>query len=114
MHGLKALHGAAWFGHVEAVQLLLQDGDKDVASAEGVRPLHLAACAVRVRSPSFGFKDFPIPHARGGGEVVNVLLKARADVNAAARDGKTALHVSALRGCLEAVQLLLDAGSDKN
>lgn len=82
--------------------------------AEGARPLHLAACAVRVRSPSFGFKDFPIPHARGGGEVVNVLLKARADVNAAARDGKTALHVSALRGCLEAVQLLLDAGSDKN
>lgn len=84
LHGLKALHGAAWFGHVEAVQLLLQDGDKDVASAEGVRPLHLAACAVRVKGPGFGRSLFP--NARGGRKVVKVLLEVRADVNAAARE----------------------------
>ena len=112
MHGLKALHGAAWFGHVEAVQLLLQDGGKDVASAEGVRPLHLAACAVRVKGPGFGRSLFP--NARGGRKVVKVLLEVRADVNAAARDGKTALHAAALRGCLKAVQLLLNAGADKS
>ena len=97
---------------MEAVQLLLQDGDKDVASAEGVRPLHLAACAVRVKGPGFGRSLFP--NARGGRKVVKVLLEVRADVNAAARDGKTALHAAALRGCLKAVQLLLNAGADKS
>ena len=95
LHGLAALHGAAWSGHMEAARLLLQDEDKDVASAEGVRPLHLA-------------------DAQDAGEVVNVLLKARADVNTAAGDGKTALHAAALRGCLEVVQLLLNAGADKD
>ena len=47
-------------------------------------------------------------------EVVQVLLEAGADKNAATQDGETALMAAARDGHLEVVQVLLDAGADKN
>jgi len=46
--------------------------------------------------------------------VVNRLLTANVDVNAADRSGRTALHMAAERGHLEVVNRLLTANADVN
>ncbi len=47
-------------------------------------------------------------------EMVEVILKAGADVNARGKEGFTALHDAALSGNVGAVQILLDHGADIN
>lgn len=49
---------------------------------------------------------------KGDKPAVRVLLKQRADVNAAQGDGATALHWAAFRDDLEMAQMLLQAGAD--
>ena len=58
----------------------------------------------------------PIHRAASNGhlEVVQLLLEAGAEKNAAAGDGSTALHFAAQDDHAEVVQLLLGAGADEN
>ena len=57
---------------------------------------------------------WPLIFAAGEGDAATLrsLLAAGADVRERSRDGETALHVSAIRGGLEAVRALLDAGAE--
>ena len=57
---------------------------------------------------------WPVIFAAGEGDAVALasLLAGGADVHERSRDGETALHVSAIRGSLEAVRMLLDAGAE--
>jgi ankyrin repeat protein len=50
----------------------------------------------------------------GSADAVRAVLKQKADVNAAERDGTTALHWSTYAGNLELTQLLLRAGANAN
>eukprot|EP00438_Fugacium_kawagutii_P014864 Skav220140 [mRNA] locus=scaffold1320:179617:182382:+ [translate_table: standard] len=96
--GMAALHYAAYNGHVQSVQLLLEAGaDKDQPTTEaGWSPLHLAT-------------------GDGHLEVVRVLVQAGADTNQGdEEEGETPLHLAARQGHLQICQFLVAAGVDKN
>jgi ankyrin repeat protein len=96
--GFTALHLAAFFGHAEAVRLLLDGGADPNAVATSaqigpVRPLHSAAATGRL-------------------ECARLLLAHGADVNARQGGGFTALHAAAASSDAELARLLLAAGAD--
>lgn len=94
--GFTPLHLAAFFGHAEAAELLLDRGAAtNVVSRNQlqVMPLHSAAAGSHVG-------------------VARLLVAAGADVNATQRHGYTPLHAAAQNGDRELVELLLEAGAD--
>jgi ankyrin repeat protein len=96
--GWTALHLAAFFGHPEAVRILLRAGaDVNARSTNAVRnqPLHAGA-------------------AGRSWEVVKLLVEAGADVNATQGGGFTPLHAAAQNGDLEIAALLLQSGASPN
>jgi len=100
----------------------------DIASADGVTALHLAAATdqpevIRLlleRGASVdsrterGFTPLHWAASRDAIESVQVLLAAGADVAALARNDITPLHWAASRDAARTLQLLLDAGGDPN
>eukprot|EP00435_Cladocopium_sp_Y103_P008874 s2138_g2.t1 len=100
-NGQTPLHCAAWNGDFASMQLLLQAGaDKDAKDHENATPLFLAAC-------------------RGHAGCVCCLLRARADADFAdiwrfSEIGTTALTAAAANDHVYVVQVLLEAGVDKN
>jgi uncharacterized protein len=95
--GFTALHLAAFFGHEDAVERLLEGGADANAVARNadlqVAPLHSAA-------------------AGGHSRIVVILLEHGADPNARQGGGFTPLHAAAQNGDRESVEALLESGAD--
>jgi ankyrin repeat protein len=94
--GFTPLGLAAFFGHGDAVKVLLDHG----AEIDGTDKSRFANTAL----------DAAV--AANHAEVVKVLLAAGAKVEVRAVDGYTPLHKAAANGNLEIVRMLLDAGAD--
>ena len=94
--GFTPLGLAAFFGHLEAVKVLLESGAE-----------------VNLRAPS-RFANTALDAAVAGdhADVVRALLAAHADPNARSEGNYTPLHKAAAHGNAEIVRLLLDAGAD--
>jgi ankyrin repeat protein len=94
--GFTPLHLASFFGHEQAVRLLLAAG-ADVAIAadnpSSVLPLHSAV-------------------ARDNTEIARLLVEAGAEVNVKQQGGWTPLHAAAQNGNSEIVDVLLQHGAD--
>jgi uncharacterized protein len=98
--GFQALHLAAFFGHADAVRVLVGAGapvDEASLNTMRVHPLHSAAAA----------ND---PDARLAACLD--LLDAGADPNAVQQGGFTALHAAAQHGDELLARLLVDRGAD--
>jgi ankyrin repeat protein len=96
--GFSALHLAAFFGHAEVVELLLEHHAdinavaKNQTFAPHATPLHSAV-------------------ARGDARIAALLLNAGAAADARAQGGRTPLHAAAAAGNEEIVKLLLHHGA---
>jgi ankyrin repeat protein len=95
--GTTALHWAAHWNDLEAVNMLLRAGaDPKIANRYGATPLSEAASA-------------------GNAPMIEALLKAGADPKAlTTQDGETVLMTAARAGNADAVKVLLDRGADVN
>jgi uncharacterized protein len=94
--GFTALHLAAFFGHVDAAKMLLEnDSSVDAVSANPMKvtPLHSAAAGDHM-------------------EVCRLLIEHGADVNARQQGGYTPLQAAAQNGNQQLVDLLLANGAD--
>jgi ankyrin repeat protein len=91
------IHEAANAGDLAKVKALLKDNPDLVSSKDsyGLTPLHYAAW-------------------QGHKEVAELLLIAKADINAKANDGRTPLHVAAYWGQKDVAALLLVNQADVN
>jgi uncharacterized protein len=94
--GWTPLHLAAFFGHPELAEALLDQ-----------------AAAVDVRSTN-AMKNTPLHAAAAGGktDLVQILLGRGADVNARQEGGWTALHGAAQAGNRSMVEVLIAGGAD--
>ena len=95
--GCTALHYAANNGHVEVLQVLLEQlgADKDAKDVNGATALHWAALYGRV-------------------EALRVLVQMGADKDAKDVDGGTPLHNARSGWKYEAVDALIELGADVN
>ena len=96
------LHIASYFGVVEIVCLLLDQGADPEANEDdaiGEKPLHKVSCG-KSRSQEDGVR------------VARLLLERGADVNTRRNDHWTPLHTASYFGNVEIVRLLLDHGAD--
>ena len=103
--GDTALHVAAAGYRVEIAKVLL-DAGADVSAATNHRrsqPLHYAAD---------GYLENPNWDSARQVRMIEVLLKAGADVHAQDKNGATPLHRAVRTRCADAVKALLNAGSD--
>ena len=94
--GFTPLHLACFFGHLDAVDLLIDSGaDVNVPAdnPSAVRPLHSAA-------------------AGGDAEIVSLVLRTGASVNARQTGGYSALHAAAQVGNTRMARVLLEHGAD--
>jgi len=92
------IHEAARDGDLKQVEALVKAHPDLVNSIDekyGQTPLHIAAFNDRM-------------------DVAKVLLAAKADVNAKAKNGSTPLHLAAAKGNKDMVELLLDNKADVN
>jgi uncharacterized protein len=95
--GTTALHWAVRYNDLDTADLLIRSGARvSTANREGVTPLQLAAM-------------------NGSASMIDKLLKAGADANAALTpSGDTALMMAARTGTPEAITVLLEAGANVN
>ena len=94
--GSTALNHAAWHGHMEIVQLLLENGANTNAKRnDGWAPLHDAA-------------------AQGHEEIAELLIANGADINTKDDGERTPLYAAAGKGQKNIVEILIAKGADVN
>lgn len=129
-NGATALMAATTNSHLDVLRVLLDAGaDPNARDRDGQTALHVAAHAttdvevhrlllslpgveVDARSNALATPLILAGEGNPNPAVVRLLLEAGADVNAATRDGGTALNGAAYWNVPEVVELLLGAGAD--
>src|SRR6478736_1673192 len=127
---IAAVADAAVQGNREAVRTLLkQAADVNAAQGDGMTALHWAAMKddadlvqtllfaganARATTRIGAYTPLLLAAKSGNAEVIDPLVKAGADVNAATSNGTTALMFAAASGNVAAVQALVEHGADVN
>jgi ankyrin repeat protein len=128
IHYRTALHEAAANCQLEAAKLLVENGwDRQARDDQGKTPLMLASrCPGNVQAAFVGTlnvamrvteKDpWSLQHAAANRQtnVVAILAKMGADVNAPGSEGNRALNISCLKGDAATAKVLLENGANPN
>ncbi|XP_065565753.1 uncharacterized protein LOC136030611 [Artemia franciscana] len=128
--GQTALHAAADNGYKDATEVLLKNNaNSNIIDHLGYSPLHYSVLNNHVdvvkiflekelnvdsNETMGGFTSLHISAERGHLELVNFLLKNKADVNRRTDRDVTPLHLAALNGHLLVVKALIQKGADVN
>ena len=124
--GKVPLQCAAERGCLGAVQILLENGAKVGATDnDGRTALHFASLGtkkaaadslVRTIASNINFRTTLnlVAKVREHKQVIELLLKSKATINAKGKDGCTPLHEAALLGRVDLVETLLSNGADPN
>ncbi|XP_054474996.1 ankyrin repeat and SOCS box protein 2 [Anoplopoma fimbria] len=135
--GATALYEASKNGHEEIVELLLsQNANANKPGKSGLLPIHVAAqrgsdiivsmlisATSKTRVRRTGASPLHLAADRNRDDILEVLIKAGFDVNAQLSDERsrlyqdrrsTALYFSVINNNIDAVRMLLEAGSDPN
>lgn len=97
IHGASLLNYASYWGLIDIVNLLIEEGAlvKKDATPRGVTPLHWAA-------------------AQGHSEIVKILIQKGVDVNANQFRGRTPLHMAVRSGHTDTARMLIQKGAALN
>lgn len=130
VNGWTALSAASFFGHKDAVEMILEAGaDMDRPDEDGGRtPLHRALTGGEVGISMFllergaaagrpekkGLTPLMCATALGDPAVVSAILEKGAPVDAGDEDGETALMIAAQNGATEIATLLKARGAEVN
>jgi ankyrin repeat protein len=129
-HG-TALHATSYEGHFDVACLLLDHGaDVNLRGHSGETPLETAYRRNNLEIMQLLLEHGTDPDVRSGAwdpgtlthaasmsgsaEVIELLLRYKADVNARSVAGRTPLHGASESGHVKVVQLLLERGADVN
>jgi ankyrin repeat protein len=105
-NGIAPLHMASERCDIDAINLLLENGaDVNANTVKGETPLYYAITYV-ITNYSHTFVERET--------LINRLVEVGADVNVVNKDGQTLMHVAAVCGNLEAIQILKDKGVSVN
>jgi ankyrin repeat protein len=139
---MTALQAACQFNNIEAAKILLKEGaNVNAGSAEGRTPLYNAigenenrlpliellidaGADVNVLGPEVGYdpgyswsligRFTPLMLNYESPKVIELLLDAKADLDARDSEGRTALMLHSFFGSVQTVKLLIEAGADLN
>lgn len=92
---MTSLMAAAYKGYVSAVQDLLQHPDVEVDAAD----------------TSMGTTALMYAAMEGHTDIVNVLMKAQADIHALDKFSRTPLHLASSKGQVETLVALVNSGA---
>ncbi|KAJ4152977.1 hypothetical protein LMH87_009492 [Akanthomyces muscarius] len=100
-----------------AIRRLISHGaDVSATNSDGETPFHIALGSGIKQERNTLLPDAPLWRVSGAGEQFKAIsqefLDAGADLSVPTKDGDTVLHLAALGGWLEAMQLLIDAGAE--
>ncbi|GLD93629.1 hypothetical protein PINS_up002221 [Pythium insidiosum] len=106
--GWSSMHYAADFGQTTAIDAMLQITTELRTLSTSPSSTPEVNCDLR---DGCGWTPLMCAAANGHVDVVTKLLSIGADVNAASKEGRTALHWAATRGMQRSVEVLLDSGA---
>lgn len=110
----NALHWAVYGHKIKSVQVLILNIPNHEQKANFVNTTTIHKTTDEPDSFLSGWTALHLAAYENYSDIINVLITAQAEIDAIDAKGRTPLHVAIIRGNVNAVQALINAGADVN